>query len=75
VESSAGKLFSRHFELPPGNDFLEPGPDIERTVSLDLAPGDNWSETYQKSDRAKFSWSIPGKSNGSVEQPVHKAWP
>ena len=74
VESPAGKLFQRHFELP-GTDFLEPGPAIDRTVSLDPSPTEDWAGVYQKTDQAKFSWSVKGKSNGSVEKPVHKAWP
>lgn len=74
VESPAGKIFQRHFELP-GRDFLEPGPGIDRTVSLDQVSGDDWAGIYQKTDQAKFSWSIKGQSNGEVEKPVHKAWP
>lgn len=75
VESPAGTLFQRHFELPAGDDFLEPGPDIDRIVSLDPASSDDWQALYEKTDQAKFNWSIKGKSSGSVEGRVHKAWP
>lgn len=74
VESSAGALFQRHFELP-GNDFLEPGPPIDRAVALDPVAGEDWAKIYEKADSAKFKWSVKGKSSGGVEKPLHKAWP
>lgn len=75
VESASGKLFQRRFELPKGSASVEPGDTTERTVALDPATRDDWADAYARSDQAKFSWSIDGKSNGEVEKPVKKAWP
>jgi hypothetical protein len=74
VESNSGKLFQRRFELP-GSAFVEPGDTTEHTVALDPTPRGDWADAYSKSDQAKFSWSIEGKSNGAAEMPLHKAWP
>ena len=75
VESSAGKLFERRFELPPGSAFVEPGDETEHTVALDPTGRDDWTDAYRKSDRATFKWSIEGQSSGSSEIPVKKPWP
>jgi hypothetical protein len=75
VESSAGKLFSRRFALPSGSAFIEAGDTTERTVALDPAPRSDWADAYGKSEQAKFTWSIEGKSSGEIEMPVRKAWP
>jgi hypothetical protein len=75
VESASGKLFARRFALPQGSAFIEPGDTTERTVALDAAPRDDWADAYAKAERAKFTWSIEGKSSGEIEMPVRKAWP
>ena len=75
VSTSAGKLFQRHFELAAGSAFIEPGSAIDRTVSLDPTFEDNWAELYKGAEKANFIWSIEGKGNGSIEKPVHQAWP
>lgn len=75
VETDSGKLFSRHFELPAGTAFVEPGEGIDRTVSLDPSFGENWGDLYKKSELAKFTWSIADEENGEVQKPVHKPWP
>ena len=75
VETAAGKLFHRRFELPPGSAFVEPGPPIDRAISLDPTFETDWSDLYKKADKARFTWSIEGQGNGEAEKPVHKAWP
>jgi hypothetical protein len=75
VESSSGKLFERHFALPAGSAFIEPGDATERSVALDAASVDNWADVYAKSENAKFTWSIEGQGSGEIEKSVKKSWP
>ena len=75
VESDAGKIFHRRFELPSGSAFIEPGDTTEHTVALDPELRDDWAAAYRKSGQAKFGWSIEGHGGGEIEKPLTKAWP
>jgi hypothetical protein len=69
------KLFARHFVPPAGTSPLQPGESFQRIVSLDPTFEGEWSDAYEKTDKAKFSWSIEGQPGESVEMPLHKPWP
>jgi hypothetical protein len=69
------KLFQREFAPPGGTPRLDPGKPVDFFVSLDPVSDVNWWLAYDKTDKAKFRWSIEGKSDGAVDMPVHSAWP